>query len=178
MTSDYTQIARSHDCIVFFMGDNYTVTVSQAMVDGGWPGGQGIQWVDAPAGVDNRVVTYAKGLYGGVLLQGSNELGSGYTSVTGQQQTYRYATMLCGGSLLSTSTYERYTYASRISGGPFVPLVYAIGDWLYFSLRGYFTTEDELSLSVDPMAPCFFVGMCAQVPKESNNFYLGVQTSM
>ena len=178
MISNYSQLIRSSECIVYFMGDNYTVTVSQAMVDGGWPGGQGVTWVAAPPGVDDRVVSYARGLYGGILIFGSNEANTAYTSGTGSQQCYRYATIACGGSLISTSTYERYTYASRVAGGPLVPISYGIGNWLYFSLRGYFTNEDELTLSGDPMAPCFFVGMCAQVPKDNNNFYLGVQTSM
>ena len=178
MISDNSQLQRSSNCIVYFMGDNYTVTVSQDMVNGGWPGGQGVMWVDAPPGVDDRVVTYARGVYGGILLDGSDEAWNEYIATTGSQVCYRYATIVCGGSLVSTSTYEHYTYASRTSGGPLIPINYHIGDWLYFSLRGYFTNEDELTLSGDPMAPCFFTGMCAQIPKESNNFYLGVQTSM
>jgi hypothetical protein len=83
-----------------------------------------------------------------------------------------------GGSLISTSTYEKYTYASRVGGGPLVPIVYQENDPLYFSLRGIWTNEDELTLSGNPNAPCFFTGTCAQIPKEINRFFLGIQTSL
>jgi hypothetical protein len=172
-----TEILRSRDCIVLFKGDSTTVTVSSAMVAGGWAGGQGVQWVGVSQ--DDRVVTYSSGLYGGFLVWGSDETGDRYTAMTNQQTTYRYATMFFGGSLISTSTYERYTYASRISG-PLVPLVYSPNDPLYFSLRGLFTNEDELSQQTpsNPLAPAFFVGFVAQIPKAQNNYWLGIQTSM
>lgn len=171
-----TEIIRSRDCLVFFKGDAYTASVSQAMVQGGWPGGQGVQWVDSPS--DERMVTYSKGLYGGFLVWGSDESGDQFTAITRQQVVYRSATIFLGGSLISTSTYEKYTYASRLAGGPLVPLVYKINDPLYFSLRGWWTKEDELSLSFDLLAPCFFTGFVAQLPKADNRYYLGVQTSL
>jgi hypothetical protein len=172
-----SEIQRFRDCVVFFKGDTTTVTVSSAMAAGGWAGGQGVQWSDVTA--DDRVVTYSGGLYGGILLQGSDEAGAGYTAMAGQQTLYRYATLMFGGALLSTSTYERYTYASRLSG-PLVPIVYTANQPLYFSSRGLFTNEDELSQQVpsNPLAPAFFVGFVAQVPKALNRFWLGVQTSM
>lgn len=170
------EIIRSRDCVVFFKGDTQTVVVSQAMVSGGWPGGQGVQWVDSAS--DERVVTYSGGLYGGFLVWGSDEDGDRFTAITRQQPHYRYATMFSGGCLISTSSYERYTYASRIGGGPLVPLVYQVQDILYLSLRGLWTKEDELSLSGSPLAPAFFTGFVAQIPKPSNRNYLGIQTSM
>lgn len=172
-----TEILRSRDCIVLFKGDSTTVTVSSAMVAGGWAGGQGVQWVGAAQ--DDRVVTYSSGLYGGFLVWGSDETGDRYTAMTNQQTSYRYATMFFGGSLISTSTYERYTYASRVAGTP-VPIVYSANDPLYFSLRGLFTNEDELSQQspTNPLAPAFFVGFVAQIPKAPNNYWLGIQTSM
>jgi len=171
-----SEIFRSRDCIVFFKGDSTTVTVDAAMVAGGWPGGQGVQWVGTIG--DDRVVTYSNGLYGGFLVWGSDETGDRFTAITNQQTAYRYATMFFGGCLISTSSYERYTYASRIGGGPLVPLVYQPNDPLYFSLRGLFTNEDELTISGSPLAPAFFVGFVAQIPKALNKFFLGVQTSM
>jgi len=170
------EIIRSRDCVVLFKGDSQTVVVDDSMVRGGWAGGQGVQWVDSVS--DERVVTYSTGLYGGFLVWGSDEIGDRLTAMTRQQPTYRYATMFSGGALMLTSTYERYTYASRISGGPLVPLVYGINDPLYFSLRGLWTREDELTLSGHARAPAFFTGMVAQLPKLSNQYFLGIQTSL
>lgn len=170
------EILRSRDCTLFFAGDRLTVVVSAAMVAQGWPGGQGVQWVAST--VDERLVTYSKGLYGGFLLWGSDEAGDDFAASTRQQPTYAYATMLSGGCLMSTTSYERYTYASRLGGGPYVPLVYAPSDWLYLSLRGLWTKEDELTLSGDPLAPCFYCGSVAQVPSTLNGNRLGVQTMM
>lgn len=173
-----SEIVRFRDCVVFFKGDTTTVTISSDMVTRGWPGGQGVQWVGAIQ--DDRVVTYSSGMYGGVLLQGSDEPGARYTSIANQQTAYQYATMMFGGALLSTSTYERYTYLSRTSGGPLVPITYSSNEPLYLSLRGFFTNEDELSQQTptNPLAPAFFVGFVAQIPKPLNSFWLGVQTSM
>jgi len=162
--------------VVFFRGDSQTVAVSAAMVSGGWPGGQGVQWVDATT--DDRVVTYSNGLYGGFLVFGSDEDGDRFTSMTRNQPTYRYATFFSGGALISTSTYEKYTYASRVGGGPLVPIVYKPNDILYFSLRGLWTNEEELTLSGSPLAPAFFTGFVVQIPKSNNNFWLGIQTSL
>lgn len=170
------EILRSRDCLVLFKGDSYTVAVSPAMVTGGWPGGQGVMW--CPSGSDERMVTYSNGLYGGFLVWGSDEAGDDFAAHTRSQLHYRYATILLGGSLISTSTYERYTYASRIGGGPLVPLVYGSNDPLYFSLRGYWTKEDEATLAGLPHAPDFFTGLVAQVPKASNRYFLGIQTSL
>lgn len=169
------EITRSRDCIVFFKGDSQTVVVSNDMVTSGWPGGQGVMWADST--VDERLVTYSNGLYGGFLIWGSDESGDQYTAMTPSFRTYRYGTMFSGGCLISTSSYERYTYASRISG-PLVPLNYGINNVLYLSLRGLWTKEDEMSISGHPKAPAFFVGMVSQIPKVSNNHFLGIQTSM
>lgn len=168
------EIFRSRDCVVFYKGDSQTVAVDQAMVDGGWPGGQGVQWVDSTS--DDRVVSYSTGLYGGFLVWGSDEEGDRYTAVTRSQPHYRYATMFSGGCLIATSSYERYTYASR-QAGPLVSLTYGIQDALYLSQRGLWTNEDELTLSGSP-TPAFFTGFVAQVPKGSNRLFLGIQTSM
>ena len=171
-----TEILRTRDCIVFFKGDSTTVTVSSAMVDAGWAGGQGVMWSGVTQ--DDRVVTYSNGLYGGFLVWGSAETGDRFTAMSDQQTAYRYATMFFGGNLISTSTYERYTYASRVGPGPLVPLVYLPNDILYLSLRGIWTKEDELTLSNNPLKPAFFVGFVAQIPKTLNNNWLGIQTSM
>jgi hypothetical protein len=170
------EILRGRDCVVFYYGDRQPVTVSAAMVAGGWPGGQGVQWADAQT--DVRMVTYAAGLYGGFLIWGSDEKGDQFTAMTRNQVVYATATMLSGGCLMATSSYERYTFASRVGPGPLVPLVYRINDPLYLSLRGLWTIEDELTLSGSPQAPAFFTGFVAQLPKARNQHFLGIQTSM
>ena len=172
-----TEIVRFRDCVVFSMGDTTTVTVSSDMIANGWAGGQGVQWVGTS--VDDRVVTYSTGFYGGILLEGSEEVGARYTAMTDQQLTYHYATLMFGGALISTPTYERYTYASRLVG-PLVPIIYKSNDILYLSSRGLWTNEDEMSLQAppNPDAPAFFAGFVAQIPKPSNNYWLGIQTSM
>lgn len=170
------EIIRSRDCTVFYYGDRQTVAVSDAMVQGGWAGGQGVQWANSIT--DERLVSYSAGLYGGFLVWGSDETGDEFTGVTRQQLVYRYATMFSGGCLMATSSYERYTWLSRTGGGPLVPLVYGANDVLYLSLRGLWTKEDELSLSMSLLAPAFFTGFVAQVPKVANRFFMSVQTSM
>lgn len=169
-------LIRGRDCIVFYYGDRHTVAVDDALVAGGWPGGQGVTWVNSA--LDEPTVTYSNGLYGGFLVWGSDEPADRFTGMTNQQRVYQYGVMFSGGCLISTSSYERYTWASRTLGGPLVPLTYTPNAILYLSLRGLWTTEDELTLSGDPLAPCFFVGFVAQVPKASNQFFLGIQTSM
>ncbi len=171
-----SEIFRSRDCIVFVKGDTTTVTVSSAMVSGGWAGGQGVQWSGIVG--DDRVVTYSQGLFGGFLVWGSDEAGDGHTAITKQQVVYRYATLFFGNALMSTSSYERYTYASRIGGGALVPIVYQANDVLRLSLRGLWTKEDELTLSGNPLGPSPLVGYVAQIPKALNKEYLGIQVSM
>jgi hypothetical protein len=168
------EIIRTRDCIIFVKGDSVPVTVSDAMVTGGWPGGQGVAWVDSL--VDEFKVTYSDGAWGGFLIWGSNEASDQFTGMTGQFAYYRYGQMLFGGNLMSTSSYEKYTYASR-QIPPLVPLVYAAQDKLYFSLRGLWTKEDEWTITADPRAPNTNVaGVVVQVPKQLNNFFLTIQT--
>jgi hypothetical protein len=171
-----TEIVRNRDVVIFIAGDRQTVIVDQAMVDLGWPGGQGVQWVSSS--LQYNVVTFSTGLYGGFMLWGSDESADQYTSMTNQPTTYKYGVMMSGRALMSTSTYEQYTYASRTGGGPLVPIVYHCGDLVYFSKRGFFTNEDELTITHDPLAPGFFVGFVAQIPKVLNSYYLGLQTSI
>lgn len=171
-----SEILRGRDCVVLYYGDRQTVAVDSVLVQGGWPGGQGVRWVNVAP--DVRTVTYSNGLYGGFLIWGSDEPGDRFTSTTRNQIVYREATMLSGGCLMMTTSYERYTYASRIGGGPLVPLVYGANDVLYLSLRGLWTKEDEMTLSGNPLAPAFYVGFVAQLPKPANREYLGIQTAM
>jgi hypothetical protein len=170
------EIIRARDCIVFFKGDTQPVSVSQDLIRLGWSGGQGVQWVDSSS--DERMVTFSSGLYGGFLVWGSDESADEFTAMTKQQGVYQYATMLSGGCLMATTSYEHYTYASRIAGGPYVPLIYGVNDILYLSKRGLWTKENELTLSSDPRAPAFFTGFVAQIPKSINSNFLGIQTSM
>jgi hypothetical protein len=97
--------------------------------------------------------------------------------MTGQFLKYGFAVMAFGGNLMATSTYERYTYASRLVP-PLVPLVYGYNDPLYFSLRGYWTKEDEATLSGSPQAPASSFGFVAQPPRPSNREWLGIFTTL
>jgi len=167
------EIIRARDCIIFYKRDTHPVAIHPDMVEQGWPGGQGVQWVDSTN--DERMVTFSDGLYGGFLVWGSDEVGDRFTSMTKQQPHYKYAQMFNGGCLIATSSYERYSYASRTGGGPLIPLVYRANQAVYFSKRGLWTNEDELTLSGDPRSPCFFTGYVAQVPKSVNSNFLGIQ---
>ena len=167
---------RNRDCHVLVKGDLFTVTVSDEMAQNGWPGGQGVQWTSPVK--DELLVTFSDGLYAGVLIWGSDELSDRFTAMTLNQPQYRFATIMAGGSLIETTTYEKYTWASR-QVGPLVPLTYTESDRLVFSLRGYWTTEDEWTLSGDLRAPnSYFIGFVARAPSASNNFYMTVQTSI
>jgi hypothetical protein len=160
---------------VFVLDDSTTVVVDSSMVQGGWPGGQGVQWSGSVG--DEMLVTYSRGKFGGFLVWGSNEAGDDYAATTRNQPYYQFATMLFGASVLSTSSYERYTLASRLAP-PLVPLTYSENDILYFSLRGLWTKEDELTFSGDPDAPSVPAGIVTQAPQLLNREFLGIQTTM
>ena len=172
-----TEIFRTRDTIVFFKGDSYTVTVSDRMRRNGWTGGQAVQWIDSP--VDEFLVDYSDGLYGGFLLWGSNESSDQLTAMSLQQPTYGYGVLCAGGWLISTLSFERYTYVSRTGGGPLVPIVYVPGKRLLFSLRGLWTVEDEWFLSLDPRGPNpYYVGSVVEAPSALTSFYLTLQSSI
>jgi hypothetical protein len=78
-----------------------------------------------------------------------------------------------------TTSFEQYTYASRIGGGPLVPITYNASDRLLFSLRGYFTSEDEWTLSGDPRAPnSYFIAFVIQAPSTVTSGYMTIQVSI
>jgi hypothetical protein len=84
-----------------------------------------------------------------------------------------------GGWMISTSTYEKYTYLSRIGLGPLVPIVYTESDRLLFSLRGYWTNEDEWTLSGDPRAPNgYYIGFLSQIPSVITSDYMTIQVGI
>jgi hypothetical protein len=170
-----SEVLYSRDCVIYFKDDSYTVVVDDLMVQGGWPGGQGVQFAGSTA--DEFLVTYSRGHFGGFLVWGSDEEGDRFASMTRSQPHYRYATMLSGATLMATSSYERYTWASR-QVGVLVPLTYQANQRLYLSMRGLWTNEDELTVSGDLEAPASLAGIVAQIPKAENNHYLGVQTVM
>ena len=169
-------LIRSRDCVIFCKGPAHNVAVDASLIAGGWPGGQGAQWVASSA--DEPTVTYSSGFFGGFLIWGSDESADQYTASTGNQITYGHAVLMTGRAVLSTSSYEKYTYASRMAGGPFIPLVYQPHQVLYFSQRGLWTYEDELTLSGSPLAPAYHAGWVCQLPKAINEFFLGVQTRL
>jgi len=170
------QFPRDRDCYVLNKGDTFPVLISAAMASGGWQGGQGVRWIDSPK--DEFAVTYSDGTFGGFFFWGSNEPSDQFTSITGQQPVYGYGVVGMGSWVVSTRTFEQYTYASR-QAGPLVPISYSPQDRLRFSLRGYWTKEDEWTLSGDPRAPNGnFCGIVVHVPSADNNFYITVQTTL
>jgi len=171
-----TELLRTRNCTVFYRSDAIAVAVSTTMLASGWAGGQGVQWVDSP--IDAFQVSYSDGIFSGFLLWGSAESSDQYVSFTGSHVEYGFGVLCSGSWLMSTDTYERHTYASRQSG-PLVPITYVEGDKLLFSLRGYWTKEDEFTISGDPRAPNqHFSGIVTQRPSALNSMYLGVQTTV
>lgn len=166
---------RSRDCGVFIMGDTHMVVPDAVMLAGGWAGGQGVKWVSSTT--DEFTVSFSDGLFGGFLIWGSDESADKFTAMTRNQIVYETAVMVAGNAMISTSTYEQFTRASRLVG-PLVSLVYAASDLLYFSLRGLWTKEDEMTLSGALLAPAVSTGVVAQVPKAVNQFFLGIQVVM
>lgn len=170
------ELSRTRDCIIQLKGDTLPVVVADSLVTAGWIGGQGVSWVASSK--DEFTVGPTDGNACGFLWWGSDESSDQYTSMTRNQPYYQFATLCFGGWQLQTRAYERYTYASR-QLGPLVPLVYSPSDRLRFSLRGYWTKEDEWTLSGDARAPnSYITGYVSQVPSAVSGYYLGVQVSI
>jgi len=171
------EVFRTRDVVVFVKGIAYPVSVEPAAIAAGWAGGQGFRWVNHP--LDGFHCGFVDGGRGaGFALVGSTEDSDVLTAMTGQQPKYEYIVLCSGSWIMSTRTYERYTYASR-QAGPLVEVDYQAGDKLKWSLRGLFTKEDEWAASSDPRAPNLQeVGYVAQAPKvgAQNVPYLGVHT--
>lgn len=171
------ELVRSRDVVTLVKGQTFPVGLSTHLLTAGWAGGQGVMWIDSP--YDVWQVDFSDGTPNGFLLWGSNESADQFSAYTQNQPTYDFAVLCYGTWVITTSTYEKYTYASRIAGPPFVPIVYNPSDRLRFSLRGLWTNEDEWTLSGDPRAPNrFFVGYVIEPPATYNNNYLMFQTTM
>lgn len=171
------QVPRTRDCIALFKGDAYPVAVSDAMAAQGWRGGQGVMWMDSPR--DEFCVTFSDGLYAGFMLWGSDEASDQLVSSARNQAIYRFGTNGAGGWLITTSAFERYTWASRMGGGPLVEIDYHGSDRLVFSNRGFWTKEDEWTLSGDPRAPNnYYIGFVSQPPRADNDYFMTIQTSI
>ena len=171
------ELVRNRDCIILVKGDSYTVAVDADFAAQGWQGGSGIQWTTSVGGLPT--VKRSDGYYCGFALWGSNESSDEFTAMSGQFPTYRYLVLGAGGWHISTRSFERFTYASRTGPGPLVPLVYKASDRLVFSLRGFWTKEDEWTLSGDPRAPNqFYLGFVSQAPSAATSQYLSVQVSI
>lgn len=171
-----SQIIRTRDVVVLRKDANVPVAVDSQLVQAGWPGGQGVTWVDHPH--DFFKVGFSDGEFGGFLLWGSDEDSDQYISMTGNQPKYEFAVLCMGSWLFATTSYERYTLQSR-TAGPLVENTWSVGQKLRFSLRGLWTPQDEWTISGDPRAPNeWFVGAVAQVPRADNNNYVTIQTAM
>ena len=169
--------SRTRDCIALFKGDAYPVTVDDAMAAQGWRGGQGVMWADPIK--DEFLVTISDGLYAGFMLWGSDESSDQFTATTRSQPHYRFGTCCAGGWIIHTVSYERYTWLSRQGPGPLVEIEYHASDRLVFSNRGFFTTEDEWSLSGDIRAPnSYFIAFVMVPPSAETLHYMTIQTSI
>lgn len=172
------EILRTRDCTVHFRGDSYPVAVHPYMIATGWPGFQWVQWCDSP--LDEFRVTHSDGVYGGFLVWGSDESCDSLTASSGNQLVYGYAILCTGGWILSTSTYEKYTWDSRHGIGPAnVPIVYTVGGRLVVSNRGFVTPENEWAKVADPRGDnTFYIAYVIQVPRADNNWRLVLQTAI
>jgi hypothetical protein len=171
-----TEIPRTRDCYTLVKGETFTPTVDANLAANGWLGGVGVAW--ASSSKDEFLVTLSDGYVAGFLVWGSNESSDQYTAMTRNQPYYRFATMGSGSWLIVTQQFEQYTYASR-KVGPLVAITYSPSDRLRFSLRGFWTKEDEWTLSSDPRAPnLLFTGFVVQVPSASTGGYMTIQTSI
>lgn len=171
------ELLRTRDMVIFAKGDTFTLSVDDKSAIAGWKGGQGFQYT--PAVGDNMLVTLSDGYYAGVALWGSDESSDEFTALTRNQPTYKFAVLGAGGWIIATTSYEKYTYLSRTGGGPLVPITYNPSDRLVFSLRGFWTKEDEWTLSGDPRAPNnYFIGFVVQKPTAARNDYMTIQVSI
>jgi len=147
------ELFRSRDCVIWVKSETITVSVDQALITNGWKGGSGVTF--APITQDQILVTQSDGLGGGFLLWGSDESSDQFTGMTQNQPYYGFAVIGMGAWLMATTSFEQYTYLSRMSGGALVPITYNASDPLFFSLRGFWTNENEWALETppDPRAP-------------------------
>ena len=145
------ELFRTRDCVIWVKAETLTVTVDPALILNGWKGGTGVTF--APVTQDEILVTQSDGLGGGFLLWGSDESSDQFTGMTQNQPYYGFGVIGMGAWLMATPTFEQYTWLSRQGPGPLVPITYNGSDPLFFSLRGYWTNEDEWTLSGDPRAP-------------------------
>lgn len=176
----------ARDLAVFHKGDSMPMQIDAAMAAKGWPGGTFVRWVDS--GTGEPCVTIADGRYCAFTPWGSNESADQYTSMTRTFPTNKFITMFFGGNYMATITYERYTYASRHSGGPLVPLVYAPQQFLYVSENGFLTNEDESNPAINPgglfpdgepiLVPFLYFGLCAVPPTEATGYRIHIQTNV
>jgi hypothetical protein len=165
-------IIDTRDLQVLYAGDKYTVAVSANMARLGWGGGQGVMWADSDR--DEFLVDLSTGLYGGFMLWGSFESSDQLTALTGNQPLYGFGVLCAGGWIATTTTYERYTWVSRQSGGPLVPINYQVGKRLVFSSRGYWTPETNDGGGLNE----YYVGSIVQAPSATNNWRLTFQSSI
>lgn len=169
------EIFRTRDVVVFTAGVRTTLATTAALAQAGWPGGVGVMWADAPT--DEFMVELTDGERGaGFALWGSDEESDVLTGMSTNQSLYRFCVVGSGSWLMSVRVFEQSTYASRLAG-PLVPIVYTPGELLYWSLRGWWTNEDEWALSADPRAPNPYpVANVVQAPSAQTENYLTVQT--
>ena len=147
--SGVNALFKSRDLNVYLRGKTFTVAASPALLQSGWVGGSGLQWADGVFWTASQ----SDGERGaGIALWGSSESSDAWTSLAGSALAYGQIVVGSGSWVVSTRSFEQYTWASR-QAGPLVPLVYTAQARLRWSLRGLLTVEDEWDLSGDPRGP-------------------------
>ncbi len=173
------QSNRTRELVILTKGRTFTPVLGPAMVLSGWRGGQGVRWISSSIRDEFIVELADGGDAAAFMIYGSDEPSDQYTSMTLNQVVYAAGTMMYGRALVETTTYEHFTYVSRTGPGPLVPIVYAENEPLLFSLRGYWTTEDEWSLSGDLRAPNeHHVGLVVKAPSTVTSDYLAIQVNV
>ena len=173
------------DFIVMKKGDTVTCVADEALLSAGWKGGVALSFADAVI-VDGKavpVVTLSDGIhFGPIAMWGSDEPEDTQISYTGQYKRYRYVQCAYGNEIFMTRNFETESFFERTGlanltdkyGGTHpvldassFTLEYKAGQKLYLSERGYFTTEQICSDSLQ-------IGTVFAVPSAGNSFFLGV----
>lgn len=179
--ASFFQHSLTRDLVFLRKGDTLTAKIHSSLTS--WTGGTFARWV--ADGTGEPCVARADGRFCGILPSGSNESADQWNNFTGASLATGVTTVVFGGNLFATLSYERQGYLARNGLGPAVDLVYTANQKLYVSENGLITTENESDLgtfgahnypngdAVEDMSHEVF-GLCA-VPPHSENTSMGSQ---
>ena len=179
--ASFFQHSLTRDCVFLRKGDTLTAKLHSSLTT--WTGGSFVQWI--ADGTGEPCVRLADGRFCGILPSGSSESADQWNNFTEASLLTGVTTVVFGGNLFATRSYETLGYLARNGLGPQVPLVYTANQKLYVSENGLITNENESDLgtygahnypngdAVVDMSHDVF-GLCA-VPPHSNNLSMGTQ---